>query len=397
MLEDIRNILWFCALVLVAFLSCYPLSKGVWMRLFRRAGNKLDQFDEPKCADATNQKSPKRFGLVCIIVLLVICLGTLFILPKPTSYLTNQEYRKKMTDMLENSQNVKLSDVFSFDFDKAYVAHIDSVYASDYYFLERLGMKSKIDLPPSSTNGVGNRILFFKDDAIIYDFRYEFMAIYPTETDVWIFPDTTVTLTERQRDPQYNGYELVFTGEIHAGYESKSTGTTAVSTTTTTTVTTTITTPTKNIRSTIRGTEPKNCRLIIDGKDITTDNYVYMNHEARYVLLPFEAVLEGLGAKFKWETETKATITYQGDQYVLETDKNSVVTSTHQFAPKGFNLIRLSGATNNIYQMIEGTYYIAHDTLSYLMYWMWAGIQVDYEEATVTVYHREGEFKLPEF
>ena len=220
MLEDIRNILWFCVLVLVAFFSCYPLSKGAWARLFRWADKKLDQWDEPQASDKKASSPAKRLGLIVMAILLVGCIGALLILPKPSSYPDNKVCSEKMTAMLDGEQPFKLSDVFSFDFDKAYVVHIEQVFADKDYFVDTLGMKTSIDFHEFH-HEFGNHILFFKDDTVIYDFWYEFMAIYPTETDVWIFPDTMVTLTERQRDPQYNGYELVFTGEINAGYEIK--------------------------------------------------------------------------------------------------------------------------------------------------------------------------------
>lgn len=60
-----------------------------------------------------------------------------------------------------------------------------------------------------------------------------------------------------------------------------------------------------------------NCILIVDGKDITSGNYVKLNQN--YVELPFTAIMKTLGSKVVWKNETTAEIAYDGKDYILET------------------------------------------------------------------------------
>lgn len=43
-----------------------------------------------------------------------------------------------------------------------------------------------------------------------------------------------------------------------------------------------------------------NCRLIVNGADITENNYVYINHEEKNAELPVSAIVEALGGSISW-------------------------------------------------------------------------------------------------
>ena len=63
-----------------------------------------------------------------------------------------------------------------------------------------------------------------------------------------------------------------------------------------------------------------NCTLIVDGKTINEDCYVYM--ENNYAKIPLLVVVEALGADVFWITETKVCFYYEGHVYVLDVMKN---------------------------------------------------------------------------
>lgn len=69
----------------------------------------------------------------------------------------------------------------------------------------------------------------------------------------------------------------------------------------------------------------KNCKLIVNGKDITSGNYVKLNYEYHYAELPLTLVMKALGAKVEWQSNTTAMITFGGKDYILDTTKDSLI------------------------------------------------------------------------
>lgn len=111
--------------------------------------------------------------LLCLLVLLgVICLCVHIIINNNKS--DQDIYYKKMISLSETSGKVNMSDVFDFEFDKAYVAN--EPYADEKYFLEKLGVSSALDIPTLESGGFG-RILFIKNNEVIYDFIFEVTEI----------------------------------------------------------------------------------------------------------------------------------------------------------------------------------------------------------------------------
>ena len=102
-----------------------------------------------------------------------------------------------MLQLFETSDKLIVKDVFDFDFDQAYVS--DAVYADDKYFLEKLNIETTIDIPTLET-GAHNRVLFIKDNKIIYDFIYQMYEIRVFEMGTWIYPDTIITMGPYKTD-----------------------------------------------------------------------------------------------------------------------------------------------------------------------------------------------------
>ena len=84
-----------------------------------------------------------------------------------------------------------MGDIFDFDFDKAYVS--DAVYGDEEYFIKKLDVNTNIEIR-TLESGVHNRILFIKDNSIIYDFVYEMYQIPISEKGIWIFQNTKLKM-----------------------------------------------------------------------------------------------------------------------------------------------------------------------------------------------------------
>ena len=78
-----------------------------------------------------------------------------------------------------------------------------------------------------------------------------------------------------------------------------------------------------------------NCRLVIKDKDITDSTYVMLVENPDYIpdrgrpmyrpALPVVAIMRALGAKVQWNSNIVATIIYNGEKYILDISKRSLV------------------------------------------------------------------------
>lgn len=150
-----------------------------------------------------NRTNVKNKKLVCVILVVIhsifiLLLGKTaidyYIKPR---YINPDVYYQKMLSSLKTSNEVAITDVFDFEFDKAYVVHrVTEAYADQEYFLKTLKLDKKVFIPTLEYEGV-NRILFVKDNKLVYDFIYETHTIDINElgeTGVWITPDAILKM-----------------------------------------------------------------------------------------------------------------------------------------------------------------------------------------------------------
>ena len=135
------------------------------------------------------------FVLFICICLLIVSLSVIIKLYNEKHYHEPKLYCDKILSLIEKSKTLTISDVFDFDFDKAYIS--DAIYGDEEYFLKELNVNTSINIP-TLESGVHNRILFIKDDMIIYDFVYEMYEIPFDEKGIWIFPNTKITAEENK-------------------------------------------------------------------------------------------------------------------------------------------------------------------------------------------------------
>lgn len=137
-------------------------------------------------------------AIVCGIVFLILLLLMVCNHNKPV-YQDSKVYYEKLLTLSKPSSEVKLGEIFDFEFDKAYVSELlNETYADEAYFLRELDVDTCIDIP-TLESGVHYRILFVKDDIIVYDYIYDQTKLKIAETGIWIYSDTTLML--KQHNP----------------------------------------------------------------------------------------------------------------------------------------------------------------------------------------------------
>lgn len=152
----------------------------------------------------SSKMNKKKFCLLVVVLsvlLTVIVVSALSIflfyqwldsLPPTRPDPSKDEYLLKMLSLQETSDAVRVGDVFDFDFDEAYV--VSGPYGDETFYPDRLGVETAVPIPQWNTE-VHYRILFIKDQCIIYDFVYNILTVDTLQKDVMIYPDTTMTFT----------------------------------------------------------------------------------------------------------------------------------------------------------------------------------------------------------
>ena len=129
---------------------------------------------------------------VVFCVVLTVILGKMFADYYYKHYTPSSDvYYQKMISSAKTANEVAVTDVFDFEFDKAYVAC--EVYGDQEYFLEVLDLDKKVYIRTFESENK-NRIFFVKDNKLVYDFIYERYKLNINETGVWISPDAILEI-----------------------------------------------------------------------------------------------------------------------------------------------------------------------------------------------------------
>ena len=128
----------------------------------------------------------------------------------------------------------------------------------------------------------------------------------------------------------------------------------------------------------------KNCRLLVNGKDISSENYVFLNHDDGYADLPLTAIAEALGASVEWKDETTATIAHKGKQYILDTEQY-FLREKNENSVEDFLLIP-PGAVNVVRGRIIGDdFVISNVVIRRFITRLGAKISIDYDASIVYI------------
>ena len=109
---------------------------------------------------------------------------------------SNNYYNDKLLSVIEDEKEVSLSEIFDFEFDSAYLSvPLYESYAEKDYFLELLDAQTKLRIDSLDSEGFA-RILFIKENTIIYDFQYETLDYVFSQTGILINDDTQIKYLE---------------------------------------------------------------------------------------------------------------------------------------------------------------------------------------------------------
>lgn len=115
-----------------------------------------------------------------------------------------------------------------------------------------------------------------------------------------------------------------------------------------------------------------NCRLIVNGKDITSENYVHLVEEYQEVEIPVTAVMKELGAEVEWKGK-KVTITHNGYQRVIDTTQQA------------FGMPRPPCSAYCCRKMIDGEVVIDSVSAGGMIRWMGAQISINVDEKIIEI------------
>ena len=117
-------------------------------------------------------------------------------------------------------------------------------------------------------------------------------------------------------------------------------------------------------------------KLIVNGKDITEGNYVYINVEKEQAEVPLLAIVKELGAEVEWIDENIVEISYE--------DKSKQIDKNDKF----LGIMIAPGGKPAVRKQIDNDFvYNSGAIFSLLRAWFNADITVDYKKMIVEVYY----------
>ncbi|MBQ9106309.1 MAG: hypothetical protein IJY56_00295 [Clostridia bacterium] len=116
------------------------------------------------------------------------------------------------------------------------------------------------------------------------------------------------------------------------------------------------------------------CRLIVNGKDITEGNYVKMFAEYRQEHLPVLAIAKELGAQIEWQSETQVTLSYNGKSHTLDAKASN------------FGILIKPGTQNGVRKFINNDFIMEYDSVSeIILKTLGASYSPNYPQRTITI------------
>ena len=126
----------------------------------------------------------------------------------------------------------------------------------------------------------------------------------------------------------------------------------------------------------------KNCRIIVNGTDITDGNYAFINCNDGYALIPLTATMKALGATVSWKSETVATIKYNGIRYTLDIAERSLVKNDEEVNI----LIPPPGISHKTWRIFVNNDFIVDNSLLMLLFMsIDVKTNIDYENLIIYV------------
>ena len=124
------------------------------------------------------------------------------------------------------------------------------------------------------------------------------------------------------------------------------------------------------------------CRLIVNGKNIAAGHHVEYIEGDYYFELPFVAIMEALGAKVQWRSETTATVLFNDINYTLNTRECTMFINS-----KENDVLVIPPGGIRRYRTVNGEFVLDSNTVHSAMFLLDRNIRVniDYENKTVEI------------
>lgn len=125
-----------------------------------------------------------------------------------------------------------------------------------------------------------------------------------------------------------------------------------------------------------------NCRLIVNGVDITEGNYVYINHEEKNAELPVTAIVKALGGSVQWYPCEPYPIK---DRCIVALTLNGS-TKTYDTSKSDFGIGYLEGVSGLTRKVLGSEIVIDRETIYTSFYHLFnTTIVIDFDQSTVYV------------
>lgn len=142
-------------------------------------------------------------GSKCLKISTIVVLLTCILSACATLHNSKEDYTNKLQTELTQSHEITVQDIFSFEFDRAYV--FDDCYISGAGFAKKYELNISIDEVQTGTSENIQRIVFV--DAmgyLVYEFRCDSNEISIPEKGMIIYPETVIS-----KDNSYHGTPIV--------------------------------------------------------------------------------------------------------------------------------------------------------------------------------------------
>ena len=125
-----------------------------------------------------------------------------------------------------------------------------------------------------------------------------------------------------------------------------------------------------------------NCTLIVNGKNVTNDNYVHLNQEKKYAEIPLITVLENLDIQVEWKSQSIAHFFIGDKEYELNTTLGTLIE-----VGGSSNIFKIPpGAEHGLYYNgIGENFVIDSDSSAVVFYLLNAIVDINYETSTIII------------
>lgn len=115
---------------------------------------------------------------------------------------SNEDYTENLISILNRQENSKVKDIFSFDFDRAYVFNLEDSYLNGTGFAKNYNLDISISQVGAGESDCIQRIVFVDESGkFVYLFKCSTEEIYIESKGVVIYPDTIINQTSSGEVP----------------------------------------------------------------------------------------------------------------------------------------------------------------------------------------------------